>query len=170
MIDACLELYELNFYEMQFAFEGLADENVWKRPAPDLLSVGELAGHVALWFTIRLSDQCGQKKPDWEKLPVKSPIIDDRFSYYPTNLPLSPAEHHLKMTADEIYKELLRVHREAVAHFKAWNPDLDSLPPGEGSYGQTYREWLKYQTFHIAYHIGQMYSVRHLLGETTPDN
>ena len=169
MREACLELYELSFFEIQFAFEGLADEHVWKRPVPELLSVGELAGHVAHWFAVRLSDQCGTYPPDLTKLSVSSPLIDARFGYYPHQLKATPSEQHLAMTAQEVYQELLRVHKEVVAHFKSWNPDLDSVPPG-GSEGQTYREWLKYQTFHIAYHIGQMYSVRHLFGETTPDN
>jgi hypothetical protein len=169
MLNACLELFELDFFELQFALEGLADEHVWRRPAPELLSVGELAGHIAHGFAARLSDQCPIYPPDVSKLPVQSPLIDSRFGYYPHQLESTPSEQQLSMTAEDVHQELLRVHREVVAHFKAWNPDLDSVPPG-GSEGQTYREWLKYQTFHIAYHIGQMYSVRHLLGEATPDN
>src|SRR5690349_17597692 len=46
MVEACLKLLEVGYYEVQFAFEGLADENVWERPAEGLLSVGELAGHL----------------------------------------------------------------------------------------------------------------------------
>ena len=29
---------------------------------------------------------------------------------------------------------------------------------------------LTYAAIHVAYHVGQIYTVRHLLGETTPDN
>ncbi|MEO7717047.1 MAG: hypothetical protein ABIY70_12660 [Capsulimonas sp.] len=47
MTEAYLEVLDLGYFEAPFAFEGLADENVWKRPAPGLLSVGELAGHIA---------------------------------------------------------------------------------------------------------------------------
>ena len=49
MVEACLKLLDLGYYELKIAFEGLADENVWKRPTPGLLSVGELAGHIAFW-------------------------------------------------------------------------------------------------------------------------
>jgi uncharacterized damage-inducible protein DinB len=73
------------------------------------------------------------------------------------------------MTAEQVYRELLRVHEEAVAHFKALNPDLQSSAPGWPP-NYTYDEFLKYAVFHVSYHTGQMFSVRHLLGEETPDN
>jgi len=47
MLDAYLEALELGYYEVTFAFGGLEDENVWKRPSNGILSVGELAGHIA---------------------------------------------------------------------------------------------------------------------------
>jgi uncharacterized damage-inducible protein DinB len=55
-----------------------------------------------------------------------------------------------------------------VAHFRALGPDPDSPAPGFG--GFTYREALKYASFHVSYHTGQIYTARHLLGEQTPDN
>ena len=53
MVEAYLKLLEQGYYEVKFAFEGLADENVWRRPAVGLLAVGELAGHVAFWEAVR---------------------------------------------------------------------------------------------------------------------
>ena len=73
------------------------------------------------------------------------------------------------MTAKQVCAEFVRVHEESVAVLKARQPDMDSAPPG-WSPNQTYREILKYAAFHVAYHTGQMYSVRHLLGDTPPDN
>ena len=32
MVDAYLKVLDLGFYEVTFAFEGLADDNVWRRP------------------------------------------------------------------------------------------------------------------------------------------
>jgi hypothetical protein len=46
---------------------------------------------------------------------------------------------------------------------------LEAKIPGDPS-GFTYGSYLEYAVFHTAYHVGQMYSVRHLLGEQTPDN
>src|SRR6266536_2288705 len=118
MVETCLQLLELGYYEAKFAFEGLADENVWKRPAPGLLSVGELAGHIAFWEAVRLAGDGS----DPAQCRVSSPLIDPRFRYYPATIATPPSEQHLSMTAEQVCRELLRVHEEAVAHFKVLNP------------------------------------------------
>lgn len=176
MVEAYLKVLELGYYEAKFAFEGLADENVWKRPAEGLLSVGELAGHIAYWEAVKLAGEGGDQgvrwdipEPDLTKCRVSSLLIDHRFGYYPDTIANPPSEQHRAMTAEQVWKELSRVHEEAVAHFKALNPDLESPPPG-WSPPYTYSEFLRYAAFHVSYHTGQMYSARHLLGEETPDN
>ncbi len=178
MLEVYLRLLEQGYYEVKFAFEGLADENVWKRPAEGLLSVGELAGHIAYWEAVRLAGEGGESEPeangislqpDLAKCRVSSQLIDHRFGYHPTSIAKPPSEQHLAMTAEQVCSELLRVHEESVAHFKALNPDLASHAPGCPQ-GWTYGTLLEYRVFHISYHTGQMYSVRHLLGEKTPDN
>src|SRR6184192_1602732 len=114
MVEAYLEVLEEGYYEVTFAFEGLADENVWKRPAEGLLSVGELAGHIAYWEAVRLAGEVGEEsKPDLARCRVSSPLIDQRFEYYPTTLAHPPSEQHLAMTAEQVCGELLRVHEEA---------------------------------------------------------
>jgi hypothetical protein len=165
MIEACLKLLDLGYYELKIAFEGLADEHVWRRPAPGLLSIGELAGHHAFWEAMRLAGE----GTDPEQCRVKSPLIDARFRYYPVTLENPPSEQHLAMTAGDVCRELVRVHEEAVAHFRALNPDPTARIPGCPT-GFTYGEFLEYAVFHVAYHTGQIYTARHLLGEETPDN
>src|SRR5215467_6690451 len=110
MVEACLRLLEAGYYEVKFAFEGLADENVWKRPAEGLLSVGELAGHSAYWEAVRLAG-AGE---DLAKCRVSSPLVDQRFGYHSTTKETRPSEQHLAMTAEQVCSELLRVHEEAV--------------------------------------------------------
>jgi hypothetical protein len=178
MLEAYLEILDLDYFEVKEAFGGLADENVWKRPAEGLLSVGELAGHIAYWEAMRLAGE-GQEvslmgegqeaETEPTRCKVSSPLVDPRFRYYTATLGTPPSEQHLAMTAEQVCSELLRVHEEAVAHFKALNPDPDSPLPGWPG-GWTHGASLKYLVFHVAYHTGQMYSVRHLLGEETPDN
>ena len=165
MVELCLKLLEQGFYELKFAFEGLSREHVWKRPAEGLLSVGELAGHMAYWEAVRLAGE-GE---DLSKCRVKSLLVDNRFSYYPRTLGTPPSEEQQAMTAEQVFGELLRVHAESIAHFKALNPDPAARIPGCPT-GFTYGGYLEYAVFHTAYHIGQMYSLRHLLGEETPDN
>jgi hypothetical protein len=170
MLDTYLSFLELGYYEVQFALEGLADEKVWQRPADGLLSIGELAGHIAYWEAVKLTGMYQQdEEPDLSLCKVSSPLIDRRFAYYPITLQNPPSEEQKAMTAAQVYAELMRVHTESVAYLKSQNPDLETPPPG-WSPGWTYKEILKYATFHISYHTGQMYSARHLLGEQTPDN
>src|SRR6184192_2155685 len=126
MIEAYLAVLELGYFEVSEAFKGLADENVWKRPAEGLLSVGELAGHVAYWEAVRLAGE-GE---DPEKCRVSSPLIDRRFRYHPTTIATPPSEEHLALTAEQVCQELLRVHEEAVGHFKALSPDPKTRIPG----------------------------------------
>jgi len=170
MLEAYLSLLELGYFEVTFAFEGLTDEHVWKRPAEGLLSVGELAGHIVYWEAVRLAGEGGENpEADLERCHVKSPLIDHRFRYYSTTLETPPSGEHLAMTAEQVCRELVRVHEEVVAYLKTLNPEVASSVPGYPS-DHTYGEFLKYLAFHIAYHTGQMYTVRHLLGEETPDN
>ena len=159
MLETYLSLLELAYFELGEAFKGLADENVWKRPAEGVLSVGELAGHIAYGEVKHLAG--GGR--------VSSPLLDQQFRYYPTTLATPPSEEHLAMTAAQVHTELVRVHQAAVTALKARNLDLASAAP-DGSPGHTYGDVLQYMIFHISYHIGQIYTVRHLLGEETPDN
>ena len=159
MVDVMLDALEMGYFEVTEAFRGLRDENVWKRPAPGLLSIGETAGHVAYWEALRMAGEG----------TLQSPLLDERFRYHPATLAAPPSEQHRAMTAEKVCAELVRVHQESVAHLRASNPDPDSAVPNDPS-GFTFREYLKYAVFHIGYHTGQIYSARHLLGEETPDN
>jgi hypothetical protein len=171
MLDTYLKALDLCYFEVTEAFKGLADEHVWKRPEGGLLSVGELAGHVAYWEAVRFggAGKDGSSSPDLSTCKVTSPIIDPRFAYYSTTIATHPSEEHLAMTAEQVLTELMRVHQEAMALLKALNPNLEAQAPW-WSPRSNYGELLRYVAFHVAYHTGQMYSVRHLLGEVTPDN
>ena len=170
MLDVYLSMLDLSYFELSEAFKGLKDENVWKRPAEGLLSIGELAGHISYWEANKFAGEGkANLSPDLEKCRVNSPLIDERFRYYPSTLANPPSEEHRAMTADQVYREMVRIHAETFADFKHGNPDLDTAPVGYAP-NFTFRELLKYAIFHISYHTGQMYSARHLLGEETPDN
>ena len=170
MLAHYLEMIELGYFEVQFAFEGLADENVWKRPAAGVASVGEMAAHVAYWEAVRFAGDGGNgPEPDLAKCAIKSPLLDHRFRYITNMIETPPSEQHRAMSAKQVYSELVRIHQETMAHLKEKNPDVEAPIPGYPPHN-TYKEWLKYAAFHISYHTGEMFLVRHLLGETTPDN
>jgi hypothetical protein len=169
MVEAYLEILDEGYFEVGEAFRGLENEHVWKRPADGLLSIGEIAGHIAYWEAVKFAGEGGTPYPDLEKCRVSSLLIDHRFRYYQTTLANAPSPEHLAMSAAEVGSELQRVHTMTMAYFKELNPDLESCPPG-WSEGHTYHAFLTYAAIHIAYHTGQIYTVRHLFGEETPDN
>ncbi len=178
MLDTYLKLLEQGLFEAKFAFEGVPDEDVWKRPAKGLLSLGELAGHIAYWEAVRLAGAgvdaaAGTNgiglRPNAESCTVTSPLVDSQFEYYHSTLVATLTDQQRAMTAEQVYNELCRVHAEAAEYFTKQNFDLESSVPGWPP-AWTYKGFLEYLVFHIGYHIGQMYSVRHLLEHVPPDN
>ncbi len=140
-------------WEMSEAFVHLADQDVWVRAHPRLLSVGELAAHVAF----------GEAR--WILGEFESPFFTDQIGYYPTTVeqPLL-----LELGAEAVYAEVKRVHEACKAHFLTSRPALDAKSPFRDDWAWGYT--IEYMAFHIAYHTGQVYSVRHLLGHETADN
>lgn len=145
---------DMALWELSEAFSGLPDGDVWVRPNPKLLSVGELAAHVAYW---EAQSFFGEE--------FESPLTVASSRYYTTTVdePFS-----LSMSAEEVLAEVRRVHEACKAEFAANPPSADEVNVHRGDW--TWSFTLQYQAFHVAYHTGQMYSVRHLLGHETVDN
>ncbi len=169
MIETYLSSFDLCFFELSEAFSGLANDNVWKRPADGLLSIGEIAGHIAYWYAGRFGGvgKDGSGKPDLDQSRVKSVLLDERFSYFTTSIDKDPVR--LELTAQQVMDELTRLHKECSELLRNLNPGLEEQVPGWPS-GQNYKSFFEYGVFHVAYHTGQIYSARHLLGEVPPDN
>lgn len=147
--------------EFAIALGGLSDEDLWKRAHPRLLSVGELAGHVAYWQAVWITGG-GTHNPDLAQLPVKSPLLNQAFRYYTSSVE-QPFE--IQMGTAQILEEVMRVHEAAKAAVA--DKDINGIYPGQwGTWGNV----VQYQVFHVAYHTGQVYSVRHMLGHETEDN
>lgn len=151
--EEALEPIDSAIWEMSEAFQGLQDADLWVRPHPRLLSVGELAAHVA-YGEIR-----------WMHPDFKSPFNheDVRYYFYSVEKPLN-----LPMSAEEVYAEVKRVHEACKQHMLETRPDLTAKLPQREDW--TWGDTLQYMAFHVAYHTGQMYSVRHLMGHETADN
>jgi hypothetical protein len=74
----------------------------------------------------------------------------------------------MDLGAEALYAEVERIHEVAKAAIVALNPDSEDKNPYRG--GWSWGQAIEYMGFHVAYHTGQMYSVRHLLGHETVDN
>jgi uncharacterized damage-inducible protein DinB len=146
-------------WEFSLVFEDLANEDVWRRADPKLLSIGEIVAHMAYWqikYANLLDPQAG----------IESPLAREGARYYLTTVE-SPLI--LEMTAAEVAAELDRVQKAAKAVFlrvEANREDALSFPGP----GRTFGEFADYMVFHVAYHTGQAFSVRHLMGHKTNDN
>ena len=142
MVEVYLKLLEQGYYEVKFAFEGLADENVWKRPAEGMLSVGELAGHVAYGEATRLAIEGGEPDaeangvaltPEPVKCRVNSLLVDlgSIISRGRWNAAFGAAPGDDGGTG--LQRVVAGACRKSVAHFKALNPDLESAAKMAGS-------------------------------------
>jgi len=141
-------------WELQEALHGLPDGDLWKRPHPNLLSIGELCSQmVQAESTYFLGST------------LNSPLVADSLRYYPYSVPepFSPS-----VTLTELLAEVTRVHEATKAFFLSARPPLDQPNPHRDDF--TWQYTAEYMAFHVAYHTGQIMSVRHLLGHETPDN
>lgn len=156
-----LEAWDEAHREFAIALDGLSDQDLWVRPHPRLLSVGELAGHVAYWQALWTMGG-GDDRPDLDQLSIRSPLVDHAFRYYTTQV-----DHNIALTlrTSEVREEVERIHRAAKAIVEG--KEKDEAYPGQWG---TWGNFVQYQAFHVAYHTGQAYSVRHLMGHETEDN
>ncbi len=140
-------------WEMGEGFTGLKDGDVWVRVHPRLLSIGELAGHVACAVAQYILGE------------FDSPLKAEQLRYYPHTI---AAPLTLDLGAEAVYAEVKRLHALSRERFLAERPDLSATHPSREDFTWGYA--VEYMAFHTAYHTGQIYSVRHLMGHETVDN
>lgn len=152
-VEALVRAWEEGHWEFTLAFERLADKDLWARPHPNLLSIGELAGHVAYNESVMAPPGT-----------IVGLLVDKRFDYYLNQIGNVVT---LDLTVAQVLEELKRV-REAAKPILMGIADLDEKVPWRDDW--TWGVCLRYRVFHVAYHCGQAYSVRHLLGHVPTDN
>jgi hypothetical protein len=157
-LDQLLNAWDEGHSEFALAFHGLEDRDLWCRPDPKLLSIGELAGHVVHWEAVV------SENPRVE-FPIESPLIDGRFSFYTSNVDVPVS---LNLGVADVLREMKRVHEIAKAELLKLDPAFHD--PIKGNEEMTWGRYLRYRVIHVAYHCGQAYSVRHLMGHETTDN
>jgi uncharacterized damage-inducible protein DinB len=153
-LDQLMQALDKAVWEMSEALNGLPDEDTWRRPDPRLLSVGEIAAHVAYWESQSFLGE-----------GTESPLVTAAARYYPSHV---KEPFQLSLGADAVLEEILRIHDLCKASFEANPHDSEESNPNRD--GWTWGSTVEYQVIHVAYHTGQMYSVRHLLGHETVDN
>ena len=145
-------------WEFTLVFEDLADEDLWQRAHPSLLSVGELTAHVCYGLIIH----CQNNHPNFR---LESPLITPEVRYYLHNIDQPVV---LPMTVAEIEAEFNRIQKTVKAAYLEM--DVPRETPMTDGPGPTLGHLADYMLFHVAYHTGQAFSVRHLMGHKTNDN
>ncbi len=109
-------------WETGEAFKGLPDADVWRRPNPRLLSVGELASHVVYW-----------EAQSFLGVRVDSPLIVPLAQYYSSN---ATEPFALLLGVDEVLHEVHCVH--ALCKAASTTDPRDSETPNPNREGWTW--------------------------------
>ena len=141
-------------WELGESLSGMPDDDLWQRASPQLWSVGELVSHIGYWEAMSILGDS-----------YKNPLFSELTRYH--SLPLGEGLN-LPMSTQVLVRELSRVHLDCSKKLIEVPLDTQDLNPLRGNW--TWGETLTYQAFHVAYHTGQIYSVRHLFNHETPDN
>jgi hypothetical protein len=156
-LDTQSQAWDSAHWEFSLVFEDFADEDLWRRADPQLLSVGELVAHV-VYSQITYANQLGGQ--------ISSPLSNKNARYYLTTVD-NPVESTLGV--EEVVQELDRVQKAVKEIFMSVDKGRDDALPFRGP-GRTFGEFADDMLFHVAYHTGQAFSVRHLMGHKTNDN
>lgn len=153
-LDLLMKALDTAVWEMGEAFKGLEDTDVWARPHPRLLSIGEMASHVAYWEALSFLGE-GFESP-----------LTATYAHYYTSAVEKPFT--LDLGAAAVLAEIQGIHAACKASFLADPRDSEEKNPHRQDW--TWGILVEYQAFHFAYHTGQMFTTRHLLGHQTVDN
>jgi len=176
-VEHLVEAWHWMYFEADLVFGGLQEANLHRRPAPGLLAASEHAAHLArseasivdryLFGRAPESPLArGEGAPGWADCLFRRP----EFGWPPTMLERPVNPELASLTVSEVYDELLAQHRRCYELAKTLELPPDHTFDDDWVRIRTVRDRLRIAAYHVAYHMGQIYSVRHLLGEETPEN
>jgi uncharacterized damage-inducible protein DinB len=162
-----IEAWHWMYFETDLVLGGVRPKNLHRRPAPNLLSISEHLAHIARSEgSIICRFLALQPDDEWQTSVMTRPI----FGWPPTMLE-HPVEPDLaSMTLEEVTEEYLRLHEHCYRVAQSLELEPDQGFEDQWDRVTTVRDRLRIAAYHVAYHAGQIYSVRHLLGEETPEN
>ncbi len=162
-----VEAWHWMYFETDLAFGGLSPQNLHRRPGPGLLAISEHVAHVVRSeASIINRGLFGQSPRQWEDCLLRQP----EFGWPPTMLegPINPELE--RMSVDEVMDAYLRQHSRCYELAQTCHLSPDHVFKDHWERCTTVRDRLRIAAYHVAYHTGQIYSARHLLGEETPEN
>lgn len=141
-------------WELGEAITDMPETDLWTRAHPKLWGVGEILGHIAVGFSQNMlggdeNSVAGKEGPRY-------------YGEGPEEL------NQLPLTCEQLYKEIQRLSELSFKHFEDSGQEMQDTNPHRPDW--TWHQSFEYMAFHVAYHAGQIYSVRHMLGHETVDN
>lgn len=162
-----VEAWHWMYFETDLLFGGLSEANLHRRPAPGLLCVSEHIAHLARSeASIVNRYMFGQSRESLDDCLFRRP----EFGWPPTMVegPVNP--ELARLTAAEVKSEFLRQHERCYSLAQTITLPADHRFDDDWARVTTVRDRLRIAAYHVAYHAGQIYTARHLLGEETPEN
>ena len=162
-----IEAWHWMYFETDLLFEGLAEENLHRRPNANLLAISEHLAHVARSEASIVNRYLFGQQPDqWADCLFRKA----EFGWPPTMLERPVDEVLSQMSVEDVMQEYLRQHERCYQLAVTLALPADTVFDDEWDRCRTVRDRLRIAAYHVAYHAGQVYSVRHALGEDTPEN
>lgn len=162
-----IEAWHWMYFETDLVLGGIKDEHLHLRPGANLIAISEHLAHVARSeASIICRYLAGQQDAEWQT----SVLTKDIFGWPPTMLeqPIDP--DLAAMGLSEIAAEYLNLHERCYQVALTLDLSPDHVFDDAWERVTTVRDRLRIAAYHVAYHAGQIYSVRHMLGEDTPEN
>ena len=163
-----IEAWHWSYVDFDMIFEGLSQEHLHRRPGPGSLSISEMCAHLLRSeASIILRYLFGMPAEEWEDLfMLRAPYG------WPPDILAAPIDRRLlELTPDEVkmlvYDRHERLYQRCFSLALPLNHRFDDDWSGPAP---TVETRLRFAAYHVAYHAGQMYQNRHLLGDVTPDN
>lgn len=166
-VKTLIDAWHWMYFEVDLMFEGLRPENLHRRPHPSLLSVSEHCAHLVRSEASIINRYLfGQPEEEWADSVMRKRL----FGWPPTMLE-SPVDSELRqMAVNDVKQALLSEHARARDLALTLDLPADHVFQDDWVRCTTVGDRLRIAAYHVGYHMGQIYTVRHLLGEETPEN
>jgi hypothetical protein len=160
--------WDWSYVDFDMAFEGMSHETLHRRASESQISIAEVAAHtIYSEASIILRYLLDVPKEGWGD----HFMLRDPYGWPPRILEVPSDPALLAMSVAEV-KGAWRDHHQSFHR---------QLEPFQLSANHRFvDEWseaapdvetrLRFAAYHVAYHIGQIYTLRQVLGENTPDN
>jgi hypothetical protein len=163
-----VDAWDWSYVDFDLAFEGLSVETLHRRPSPVSISIAEIAAHTAYSeASIILRYLLGIPKEEWGE----DFMLRDPYGWPPRVMEGPPLPQLLAMSVEEVKGAWIGHHRSFVDRLALFDLSADHRFTDEWADSAPNVETrLRFAAYHVAYHIGQIYAIRQVLGEETPEN